>query len=245
MASGTLTQQPNLPVWFRDREAAGVQLAQAVLQAVAADPLVGTLPAIVYALPRGGLAVAAPIARCLHCPLDVIVAKKITRPDNPELAIGAVTADGQTLWLPRSRSFPTPASDAVALQQARARALQQDQEFIASRPGVSPAGAIALVVDDGVATGMTMAVAIQSLRAQHPAQIWLCVPVAPPEIMPHLQQWADRVIVLATPSPFMSVSRFYQEFHQVEMGDAIAVLQAANLRPNPTQPQLEADSELS
>ncbi len=244
MASGTLTQQPNSPVWFRDREAAGVQLAAAVLQAFAAQSPTGT-PVVVYALPRGGLAVAAPIAHSLHCPLDVIVAKKITRPDNPELAIGAVTADGQTLWLPRSRSFPPAVlPDQTALQAARARALQQDQAFIPSRPGVSPTGAIALVVDDGVATGMTMAVAIQSLRAQHPAQIWLCVPVAPPEIMPRLQKWADRVIVLATPSPFMSVSRFYQEFNQVEMGDAIAVLQAANLRPNPTQPQLEVDSEL-
>jgi predicted phosphoribosyltransferase len=230
MAPGSVTQSPDSTLWFRDRQDAGEQLAQAVMQTFAANPGLQPLPVVVYALPRGGLAIAAPLAKRLHCPLDVMVAKKITRPDNPELAIGAVTADGHTLWLSRSRPEREPAQmNEMALHQARERACLQYRQFVDSRPAVDPAGAIALVVDDGIATGMTMAVAVQSLRAKQPAQIWICVPVAPPEIVPHLRNWADRVIVLATPSPFLSVSRFYREFQQVEMEEAISALQSANV----------------
>ncbi|MDX2230500.1 MAG: phosphoribosyltransferase family protein [Leptolyngbyaceae cyanobacterium bins.349] len=229
MTSGSITQPPDSTVWFSDRQQAGEQLAQQVLQVLAESPSTVAPRLVVYALPRGGLAVAAPIAQHLHCPLDVIIAKKITRPENPELAIGAVTSDGHTLWLPRSRS-PRESTEpnAMALKQAQERAVLQSQQFAASRPQVDPTQAIALVVDDGIATGMTMAVAVQALRARNPAQIWICVPVAPPEIVPHLQHWADRVVLLATPSPFQSVSRFYKEFNQVAIEDAIACLQNAN-----------------
>ena len=229
MTSGISTQPSNSPISFTNRAEAGEQLAEAVLQTLQQDVHSNLPRLIVYALPRGGLEVAVPIAQKLHCPLDVTVAKKITRPENPELAIGAVTADGHTLWLPRSRSSQEPAYlYEMALHQARERASAQAQQFAASRPVTNLAGAIAIVVDDGVATGMTMAVAVKALRAQQPAEVWIGVPVAPPEMMPHLQQWADRVIVLATPSPFLSVSRFYKTFDQVEMEDAIACLQTAN-----------------
>ncbi len=183
---------------------------------------------IVYALPRGGLAIAEPIARRLHCPLDVIVAKKITRVENPELAIGAVTADGHVLWLSPTRSHTLPETYELALQRAQKRAEVQWQQLAPYRPLVSPQGRIALIVDDGIATGMTMAAAAQALRSQHPAEIWICVPVAPPDILRQLQSWCDRVVVLAAPSPFYSVSRFYQQFPQVEMEEAIDCLQRAN-----------------
>ncbi len=230
MTSSSSAPKFNSTVCFANRLEAGERLAEAILASfVEQPPISGTLPLIVYALPRGGLAVAAPVAKKLNCPLDVIVAKKITRPDNRELAIGAVTSDGHTLWLPRSRSPREPAYlYEMALHEAREKAHSQWQQFAPSRPSVNPQGALAMVVDDGIATGMTMAVAVQALRAQQPAQIWICVPVAPPEILPQLCAWADRVIVLATPSPFYSVSRFYQTFDQVETEDAIACLQTAN-----------------
>lgn len=229
MTFGSLTQPPDSTVCFTHRLEAGERLAQAILKKLEENSPIDEQAAVVYALPRGGLAIAAPIARQLQCPLDVIVAKKITRPENPELAVGAVTSDGHTLWLPRSRSHREPAYlYETALHKARERADLQYQQFEPNRPQVSPINKIALIVDDGVATGMTMAVAVQALRAQNPAQVWICVPVAPPELMPHLQAWADQVVVLATPSPFQSVSRFYQEFNQVEMDTAIALLQAAN-----------------
>ncbi|MBM0740217.1 phosphoribosyltransferase [Phormidium sp. CLA17] len=214
---------------FANRLEAGERLAQAVLAVVEArastrDRATEALSRfVVYALPRGGIAVAAPIARALHCSLDVIVAKKITRPENPELALGAATSNGHVLWLTQRQSLSSD-FDELMLQQTRERAQSQWQQLAPFSPQVDPSGAITLIVDDGIATGMTMAVAAQSLRAKKPAEIWICVPVAPPEILPQLQTWSDRVIVLATPHPFQSVSRFYKEFPQVEMEEAIECL---------------------
>jgi len=233
MASGLPAPRFESTVCFANRLEAGERLAEAVWESLNEKPILGTPSLVVYALPRGGLAVAAPIAKTLNCPLDVIVAKKITRPDNRELAIGAVTADGYTLWLPRPRSPREPAYlYEMALHEAREKAYSQWQQFAPSRPTVEPQGAISLIVDDGIATGMTMAVAVQALRARQPAQVWICVPVAPPEILPQLHAWADRVIVLATPSPFYSVSRFYRTFDQVETEEAIACLQTVNQKQN-------------
>lgn len=228
MAANSLSPSSDSTV-FANRLEAGERLAQAVLAVVEAHRPARDREAeaisrfVVYALPRGGIAVAAPIAQALHCPLDVIVAKKITRPENPELAIGAATSDGHVLWLTQGQSISSDLYK-VMLQQTRERAQLQWEQLAPFSPQIDPAGAIALIVDDGIATGMTMAVAAKALRAKKPAQIWICVPVAPLEILPHLQTWSDRAIVLATPQPFQSVSRFYKEFPQVEMEEAIECL---------------------
>lgn len=243
MSSRPLASDSDATVCFRDREEAGEQLAAAVALAIATHPGAGSPssatpqpPFIVYALPRGGLPVAVPVAQRLQCPLDVVMAKKITRVDNPELAIGAVSAEGETIWLTAGRS-PLPmlghseARHVQAWEHAHTKAQHQLAEFRQRWPGRSPTGAIAIVVDDGIATGMTIAAAVQTLRAQAPAQIWICAPVAPPDLLPQLQSWGDRVILLATPSPFNSVSRFYQTFPQVEMSEALECLQKANALP--------------
>jgi predicted phosphoribosyltransferase len=236
MASFPLSQNVDVAIHFVNRRAAGEQLAQAVQREIETNPVLGADRYLVYALPKGGLPVAAPIARLLHCPLDVIVAKKITPPDNPELAIGAVTADGHVLWASqrRSRQVATPSvytlspAQTKGLAQAQTQAEAQQAEFAAYSPRVSPTGAIALIVDDGIATGMTMAVAVESLRSRRPAQIWICTPVAPLELPPFLNSISDRLIVLATPTPFYSVSRFYQEFPQVSMEEALEEMQLQN-----------------
>lgn len=220
----------SLPL-FRNRQEAGKQLAEAVLRmkenAIAAGNW--TEP-IIYGLPKGGVPIAEMVAQTLGCPLDVLIAKKITEPKTPELAIGAVSADGEVVY-PR-HSFSTKLQRyrwQNALQQAMAKAEQQAQQFAALRPEVSPTGKIAIVVDDGIATGMTMAAAVQSLRLKHPAQIWIAVPVAPPQIMEELQTWGDRAIVLETPDPFVSVGRFYGEFPQVSLDEAqICLLQQSH-----------------
>jgi len=181
---------------------------------------------VVYGLPRGGVPIAQPIARLLQCPLDMIVAKKITQPDNSELAIGAVTADGHVVWSPSYRIRPDSATGKSveqatrdhyrdALSRAQIHAQTQFAEFESTCPQADPTGAIAFVVDDGIATGMTIAAAVQSLRARQPAQIWICAPLAPLDMMPFLRGLSDRLIILATPYPFYSVSRFYGEFPQV------------------------------
>lgn len=209
------------PVLFADRTAAGTALAAAVQTEAQAWP---EAQFVVYALPRGGVPIGAPIARALNCPLEVVIAKKITRPDNPELAIGAVTADNQALWLHPADSSPHLRPwHLVALQQAQAKAQAQLAEF-APYTQLPATGAIALLVDDGIATGMTVAVAAKALRARRPRALWICVPVAPSQLMPALHTWCDRLIVLATPDPFLSVSRFYQTFDQVETAAALACL---------------------
>lgn len=202
-------------VLFDDRTEAGEQLAQAVLQ----EAKLTDAPFVVYALPRGGVPVAVPIARALQCPLDIIVAKKIVRPQNPELAIGAVTADGHVL---RASNVPVPEWQTV-LEQAQTKAIAQLSQF-SDRPAVSVEGAIAVLVDDGIATGMTIAVAAKALREQRPREIWICAPVAPAILVNNLRQYCDRLIVLATPDPFWSVSRFYRSFPQVELDAAISGL---------------------
>lgn len=209
---------PNPPL-FQDRHQAGEELARVVVAAVPAQPV------IVYALPRGGLPVAAPVARYLQCPLDVVVAKKITEPEQPELAIGAVTADGHVLWVKQKPTWIlNPSLRRAALEQAQQKAQSQLAQLTANRSQLPANGAVAILVDDGIATGMTMAVAVQALREQQPAEIWIAVPVAPAGLIGSLNQWADRVIVLETPNPFWSVSRFYQDFPQVEMEEALACL---------------------
>lgn len=211
----------NFPL-FSDRTDAGEQLAQEIAVTISQLATVELPPPVVYALPRGGLPVALPIARKLQCPLSVIVAKKIAHPKNPELAIGAVTAMGNVLW---NEQNPYPkASQRTALEQAIATAEAQMAQFSLACPQTSATNAIAIIVDDGIATGMTMAVAAQAIRMQKPAAIWLCAPVAPPSLLPWLQTWGDRLIVLHTPQSFFSVSNFYERFEQVDTSEAVACL---------------------
>jgi putative phosphoribosyl transferase len=212
---------------FADRTTAGEELAEeiyaALKQKTAAEGR--ELVPIVYALPRGGLPVAAPIARRLDCPLTVIVAKKISYPNNPELAIGAVTAKADILWNGQKVSCDHESQRReVALEQALVRAKNQAEIFSPVCPEVNVSGAIAILVDDGIATGMTIAVAAKALKAKHVAEVWLCTPVAPLALIPWLQTWGDRVVALQTPQTFFSVSNFYWEFPQVETSEALSYL---------------------
>ncbi|MGK7902122.1 MAG: phosphoribosyltransferase [Hormoscilla sp.] len=227
---------------FVNRQDAGQQLASAVAVQIAQLHQEAPPRTIVYALPRGGLPVAVPIARTLGCPLDVVVAKKIAKPSNPELAIGAVTACGQVIWS-TELVIDEPSLQEILRRQAQEKAISQLGQLAPNRPAVSldtgellnnsplpkqdlsPTGAIALLVDDGIATGMTMAVAVKALRQQNPAQIWICTPVAPQSLLAELHSWGDRAIILATPEKFGSVSRFYASFQQVQISEALACLE--------------------
>lgn len=219
-------QMSNIILPLGDRQYAGEQLAIALKPEI--EQWQGNLThsgrVIVYALPRGGLPVAQPIAQALRCPLDVIVAKKITSAQNQELALGAVTACGQVVWSALSQEQLLESK----WQSRQAVAQQRAQEQLATLapycPRVEPQGAIALLVDDGIATGMTMAVAILAARARCPAQVWVATPVAPVGLEQQLGALCDRMIILATPDPFLSVSRFYTQFEQVEMSEAVDCL---------------------
>lgn len=213
---------------FSDRAEAGEQLAQllvSLISDVQTTTGIALLP-IVYALPRGGIPVAVPVARLLNCPLDIVVAKKITTPQNPELAIGAVTSEGNVLWA-RQRLLSKFQSNLrqAALREALDKAQAQLAELSVSCVQVNPQGKLALLVDDGIATGMTVAAASQAVKSLQPAQVWICAPVAPAALMNWLGRWCDRLVVLETPDHFLSVSRFYAHFPQVETEEALTYLQ--------------------
>ncbi|KAB8334453.1 phosphoribosyltransferase [Scytonema tolypothrichoides VB-61278] len=218
----------NIPL-FANRTQAGEQLAQAIdaiLNQQIADQVTNPLQ-IVYALPRGGVPVAAAVARLLNCPLMIEVAKKIGHPENPELAIGAVTASGNVLWDEHNVFFRrTPKSGwrEEALDTAISQAKSLEAQLSPACGQVKTEGATLILVDDGIATGMTIAVAATSLKALSPAEVWLCSPVAPLELLPWLDEWGDRLVILSTPKPFFSVSNFYAEFHQVDTKEAFECL---------------------
>ncbi|GAB1544555.1 phosphoribosyltransferase [Scytonema sp. NUACC21] len=213
---------------FSDRTQAGEQLAQTIQDILTQQTIDSGIPprTIVYALPRGGIPVAAPVARLLSCPLTIEVAKKISYPENPELAIGAVTASGNVLW--DRQSFQSKIKNSQSREDALNSAISQAQllqaQLAPACPQVEPEGATLILVDDGIATGMTIAVAAKALRGLSPAEIWLCAPVAPLKLLPWLREWCDRPIVLATPSHFPSVSHFYSEFPQVKTQEALDYL---------------------
>ncbi|KOR34112.1 MULTISPECIES: phosphoribosyltransferase [Planktothricoides] len=224
---------------FASRAEAGKQLAAAIVAELTqlrsecrGDPAIAQAKPIVYALPRGGLPVAVPIAEQLQCPLDIVVAKKITTVFNPELAIGALTPDGEIVWghQEMGSSIYNGRIREKDVHHAQAKAEAQLAQLSKFRPHVSPEGKIAILVDDGIATGMTMAVAAKAMQAQKPAQVWIAVPVAPLQLMSSLEEWCDRAIVLATPDPFISVSRFYVDFPQVDLSEAQAYLEKYNQR---------------
>lgn len=214
-------------ILFYDRLDAARQLAQLILQEIAERDDIGvSLTPVVYALPRGGIPLAAIISRQLNCPLDILVAKKITTAANRELAIGAVTAKGTTVWA-EPRFFAH--LSLVTLKEALARALEKAEaiatKFALYRPIDSVSmEKLAIVVDDGIATGLTVKVAVEELKQENTKEIWICAPVAPADLVEYLQQWGDKAILVATPEVFGSVSRFYRYFPQISLEEAIEQL---------------------
>ena len=215
---------------FQNREVAGEKLAELIrtqLNKQAAESGLKPSP-IVYALPRGGLPVALPVARLLDCPLKIEVAKKITHPRNEELAIGAVTASGSVIWsnnrIFRFR-FDSREKRQASLNLAMDCAKSLETQLSRACSQVSAEGATIILIDDGIATGMTIAAAATALRKLNPAQIWLCTPVLPQKLIPWLHKWGEQIIALATPESFLSVSNFYVEFPQIETEEALRYIE--------------------
>jgi predicted phosphoribosyltransferase len=197
---------------FSDREDAGRRLARALLS-------YKDKGAVVLALPRGGVPVAYEVARVLDAPLDLVLVRKIGAPWQPELAVGAV-CDGPAMVTVFNedilRALDLKPDDLGAEIDAEMRRnAERRRLWLAGRPPLSVAGRIAILVDDGVATGATTRAALRAVRAAGPAELVLAVPVAPPESIDALAAEADRVVCLETPSPFGAISVFYRAFPQL------------------------------
>lgn len=186
---------------------------------------------VVLALPRGGLPVGLEVARALNAPLDAVLVRKIGVPWQPELAAAAVV-DGDHPELVRNEDVIAMAGlDEAWLMAEAGRKLKEiearRERYLKGRPQPQAAGATAVVVDDGIATGATIRAAIKAIRRRKPVRLVVATPVAPPETVRELSHMVDEVICLATPSPFYAIGAYYEDFAQVEDEEAIAALDAA------------------
>jgi predicted phosphoribosyltransferase len=207
---------------FTDRIDAGEQLGRLLRErGVEAD--------VALAIPRGGLPVGRAVADALGVPLDVVVARKLGAPGNPELAVGAVGAAG-TVWLNEDLVDRLGVTEGY-LERERERqesvVREKLERYRAGRPPLDLAGDTVLVVDDGVATGATATACLRTVREAGAGRVVLAVPVAPPETVDRLEEAADEVVVVEIPGYFGSVGQFYRSFGQVSDLEARSYLDSS------------------
>ncbi|HLB23292.1 MAG TPA: phosphoribosyltransferase family protein [Dehalococcoidia bacterium] len=208
---------------FNDRTDAGVYLAEAL------EPYRGRRP-LILGIPRGGVPVAAEVARRLGAELDVVVARKLGAPGSPELAIGAVTANGGRYLndsLIREIGVRAPYIEEVTALQ-RAEAARREERFRAGRPPPSIEGRVVIVVDDGLATGATMRAAVRSVRRSNPALLVAAVPVGAPQSCAALRTEVDELICLHEPEDFWAVGFYYRHFRPTEDEEVSELLRVAH-----------------
>ena len=206
---------------FANRTDAGRQLARELMRFQPDRPLI-------LGLPRGGVVVCAEVAHGLACDLDVLLVKKLRAPGNPELAIGAICEEGRA-FLNDEIVRMTGANEAYLAQERKERLAEmagQKNRYRTVRPRMSPTGRVAVLVDDGLATGSTMIAAIQAVALVKPKKIVVAVPVSPPETLRTIESMdaVGEVICLDTPSWFAGVGQFYEDFEQVPDEAVIAIL---------------------
>lgn len=199
---------------YRDRQHAGEVLAEILLPYREKKP-------VVLAVPRGGIPVALPIVFALNCDFDLIIARKIADPRQPELAIGAVGEDGPVLLNNRLvRYFNLSPEDVETIKAEKNREIKSRlQAYRGKKPRVEIEGRTVIVVDDGVATGFTVTAALRSVKNRSPKELILAVPVAPPGTVAALSREADKVVCPLQPKNFAAVGQFYENFAQVSEGE--------------------------
>lgn len=210
---------------FADRSDAGRRLGDA-LRPLLDDDTLRDRPLTVLGIPRGGLPVGVEVARELGAAFDVVVVRKLRSPHNPELAYGAVSADGHvevdSALVDRLGLSPEAVDAEIADRRAAVeRRLEMYREVV---PAAPVTGTVAIVVDDGVATGGTARRACALARRCGAAVVILAVPTAPRGMVDELADAADRVVVLSEPAEFLSVDQAYQDFEHLDDEGALASL---------------------
>ncbi len=213
-------------ILFSDRRDAGQQLAKRL------EHFQGRTDVIALGIPRGGIVVAAEVARALEVPLDVFITHKIGAPDNSELAIGAVASDGTTV-LDQGLIHELGISSRAVEREKEIQVHELHRRAELYRQGQPPCfltNKVVLLTDDGVATGSTTIAALRALAHHQPARRILAVPVAPKQTERILERECDELVLLDTPEPFLAVGRFYEEFDQVSDEEVIEILREARER---------------
>jgi predicted phosphoribosyltransferase len=214
---------------FRDRLEAGKRLASHLMRYAGRDDVV------VVALPRGGVPVGFEVAKALGAPLDVFIVRKLGLPGNREFAMGAVASGGIRFINPDTISrlgVPVAAVERVVEREER-ELRRREREYRPDVPPVELKGKTVIVVDDGVATGASMLVALEAIRRRGAGRIVAAFPIGSREAVEGLSAIADEVACVETPRPFLAVGRFYQDFGQVEDAEVVAFMRVARAGRQP------------
>ena len=205
---------------FKDRKEAGEKLAGAL-------GIYKDKKTVVYALPRGGVVLGREIADRLNAPLDLLFVGKITHPSSPEYAVGAVSESGGVV-LNRQELSGLSNQWLEETKKAKREELRERREkYLAGRLPFSPKNKIAIIVDDGLATGLTMKAAINELKRFHPKKIVITVPVGPKDTVAELAPFVDEIVVLDAPVFFEgAVGAYYENFPQLSDEEVMAMLPA-------------------
>ncbi len=204
---------------FADRQEAGEALAAELADLKGQDP-------VILGIPRGAVPMAAAIADALEGELDVVIVRKLGAPGNPELAIGAVTEEGEAI-VNRELAGHTHASEEYIAQETQRQAQRIDEArrvFRRARPKVPLGGRVVAIVDDGFATGATMKAALESTRSEGPKRLIAAAPVGARDTVRAMAEFADEVVCLRAPRIFGAVGAFYLDFGQVSDEEVLQVL---------------------
>ena len=206
------------PLW-RDRRDAGLALGH---QIAARGPLPRGL--LLLALPRGGVVVAAAMAEVLDCPVRSWSVRKVADPSWPELAIGAIAGGGVAVWREGSQGPQQERARRLGWLQEQERELRRRQELYGDPDPAALVGRPLLVVDDGIATGMTVQAALQALQPLRPASLVLAVPMIDRSLLPRLEPLVDRLEALAVVDGLRAVGEWYERFEQLQDREVLALL---------------------
>ncbi len=210
---------------FQDRVDAGRRVGEALKERPFRDPLV-------LAIPRGGVVTGFAVARELGAELDVVLARKLRAPSNPEYAVGAVAEDGRMTINPEARRVIGVVGGNLEAERVYqlGEIARRMKLFRAVRPRARITGRSVIVTDDGIATGSTMIAALQAVRAQKPYELIVAVPVASPDRLEVVRQYCDEAVCLLSPDDFSAVGQFYDRFEQIEDDEAVHLLREATHR---------------
>lgn len=226
---------------FAHRRQAGKALASRLIELCRAsagpltDAALQTTPAVVLALPRGGVPVGFEVARALRAPLDVILARKIGAPHNPELGIGAVAEGGvQALIETQALNIAITAEDLErSISIARAELAQSVRLYRAARPSIDLSGMKAIVVDDGLATGATATAAVKAAKAFGARSVILAAPVGAKRTVKALSAEVDALVCVLEPELMWAIGMWYEDFSQVSAAEVLALLRASTQTTSP------------